>query len=77
MRLTTIWTLKGMPLKERLRRTLELLYMFVAFKLVPKPIRYWIVVKETNNASGNSSPDSVTGLDIVMHMRSEKDGADA
>lgn len=40
MRLSTIWTLKGMPLRERLNRTGEYVASTIAYHL-PKRIAYW------------------------------------
>lgn len=41
MRLTTIWTLPGMDLTERFRRTRDLAAMRVAWRL-PRRVRYWV-----------------------------------
>ena len=40
MRLTTIWTLRGMALPERLRRTSEWAVMRIAHRL-PRRLAYW------------------------------------
>lgn len=69
MRLTTIWTLKGMPLKERIRRTKDRLALSFAIQL-PARVRYWVVVLEGGLAAINKpvpydGPDGVTLSEIM------------
>lgn len=43
MRLKTIWTLRGMDLRERLTRTREAAARFIASKL-PEEVAYWSLI---------------------------------
>lgn len=40
MRMTTIWTLRGLPLRERLARTREAMWRGLAHRL-PRKLAYW------------------------------------
>lgn len=40
MKLATIWTLRGYPLRERLSRTGELVWLKIAHRL-PRRLAYW------------------------------------
>lgn len=40
MRIRTIWTLPGLPLRERLSRTREAFWRGLAHRL-PRPLAYW------------------------------------
>ena len=40
MKMSTIWTLRGMTLRERLRRTREAFWHSLAHRL-PRPLAYW------------------------------------
>lgn len=40
MKFSTIWTLRGMALRERLNRTVEAFWMSLAHRL-PRPLAYW------------------------------------
>lgn len=46
MKLTTIWTLRGLPIQERFNRTGEWLCRSIAHKL-PKKIAYWSFIDTT------------------------------
>ena len=41
MKLTTIWTIRAIPFKERLSRTRELFWMQAAWH-APRSLRYWV-----------------------------------
>lgn len=45
MRLTTIWTLRGMTLRERLNRTGEAFIRAVAHRL-PQRLAYWVLIDQ-------------------------------
>lgn len=69
MILTTIWTMKGMSLKERIRRTKDCLALSLAGRL-PARVRYWVVVVEGGRAAINKpvpydGPDGVTLSEIM------------
>ena len=46
MKLTTIWTLRGMPLRERLARTVEWAVQSAAHRL-PRRLAYWSYIDTT------------------------------
>lgn len=46
MKLTTIWTLRGLPLRERLHRTSELWWFYTAPRFLPRRLRYGVLIVE-------------------------------
>jgi hypothetical protein len=65
MRLTTIWSLQGMSLAERLRRTRECGAMGIARHL-PLRIRYWTAMQEISRATMTSPNIPATPLDEIL-----------
>lgn len=65
MRLITIWSIRGMPLLERLRRTRDWSARAVAAKL-PVRIRYWVALQEIARATLKSPNIPATPLDEVL-----------
>jgi hypothetical protein len=65
MRFKTIWTLKGMPLREKLSRTREWLNMTVAAHL-PQRLKYWVTIQEIGKASKDSPNIPATPLDQIL-----------
>lgn len=65
MRLRTIWTLRGLPLKERLARTRDWAAMETGARL-PLRIRYWVTLKEIGHATAKSPNVPATPLDYVL-----------
>lgn len=63
MRLKTIWTLRGMALKERFRRTGEWAAMEVAIRL-PQKIKYWVAVLEIGKVTSKTPGKPV--MDITL-----------
>jgi len=60
MRLRTIWTLPGMALRERWRRTWdEWLAIKIAWAL-PRRVLYWAAVRAACVAEPNLNPSDVT-----------------
>lgn len=50
MKLSTIWTLDGMPTMERLRRTRDWSFQALASKL-PLRLRYFVTLQEISRAT--------------------------
>ena len=50
MKFRTIWSLKGMPVKERCRRTIELWTIKLAWAL-PRKLAYWAAIRVISNAT--------------------------
>lgn len=65
MKISTIWTLRGCPLKERLLRTRDSLAMSIAAHL-PLRIRYWCTMIELGHATKNSPNVPATSLDEIL-----------
>lgn len=59
MRLTTIWTLPAMSLRERMRRTAEWAAIKVAWVL-PRRVLYWAAVRAAVKVEPATDPSSVT-----------------
>lgn len=72
MRFCTIWSLRGLPLIERLRRTRDWGAMTIGAKL-PLRLRYWITILELGHATAKSPDVPATPLhDILRSMRTPK-----
>lgn len=65
MRFWTIWTLRGLPLKERIQRTLDWLCLEIA-DLLPKRLVYWIALRQIGKATMKSEHVPATTLDNVL-----------
>lgn len=70
MKLTTIWTMPAMTLRERLRRTADAADMAIAARL-PKRVRYWAVVlvgaKVTTTTLRDREVPGVLFMEILEH----------
>lgn len=55
MKLTTIWTIPAMSLRERFRRTSEWAALTTA-GLLPKKVRYWAFIIVGNQAMPEDEP---------------------
>lgn len=72
MRFRTIWTLKGLPMRERLIRTREWAAMEFGSRL-PLRVRYWVTMQELAKATRDSSDIPGTSLnEILDHLESPK-----
>jgi len=67
MKLTTIWTLKGLPLKERLARTQEWAWMNLAHHL-PRRLAYWSFIDSGVRHMGNDIVPDVRYTEILDRM---------
>lgn len=70
MKLTTIWTIPGVPLRERLQRTADWADMAIAARL-PKRVKYWVVVlvgaKVTTSTLRDREVPGVLFMEILEH----------
>lgn len=70
MKLTTIWTIPAMSLRERLRRTADAADMAIAARL-PKRVKYWAVVlvgaKVTTSTLRDRAVPGVLYMEILEH----------
>lgn len=72
MRFRTIWSIRGMSLAERLRRTRDWAAMKIGAKL-PLRIRYWVAIMEIGYATKVSENVPATPLDEVLrNLRTPK-----
>jgi hypothetical protein len=60
MKLTTIWTLRGMPLRERINRTNEAAVRWLAHRL-PRKLAYWSFI--------DTGVRHIAGSEIVPEVR--------
>jgi hypothetical protein len=70
MRLTTIWTLRGMPLRERLGRTGEWIVQTIAHRL-PRRLAYWSFIDSTARYSSrnpNAIVPSIAAIDVIAEF---------
>ena len=65
MKFTTIWSLPGLPLKERIDRTKDLWSMNV-YDILPKRVRYWVAMRAIGKATMKSQNVPATSLDNVL-----------
>lgn len=65
MKFTTIWSLPGLPLKERVNRTLDCWSLNIANAL-PKRLAYWITMSQIGKATMKSKNVPATPLDDVL-----------
>lgn len=65
VRFTTIWSLPGLPLRERIDRTLDLWSMNAADYL-PRRLAYWITMRQIGRATMKSPHVPATPLDDVL-----------
>lgn len=66
MRFRTIWSLRGLPLRERLARTRDWAAMKIAANL-PLRIRFWVTILEIGHATSKSENVPATPLDEVLN----------
>ena len=67
MKLTTIWTLRYLPLTERLTRTRQWFAMTAAHH-IPKPIKYWAFIQVGSKAmSPNDIVPEVRFMDLLKN----------
>lgn len=72
MRITTIWSMPGMSLAERLRRTKEWAAIKTARRL-PTSVKYWTCIGVATLAAGPEQyPLSVTIEQMMEYMRSQE-----
>jgi hypothetical protein len=65
MRLTTIWTLRGMKLRDRFKQTYDLLAMKTANRL-PNRVKYWaFVLVGTRAMNGNDIVPQVRFMELM------------
>lgn len=65
MKFWTIWTLKGMDLKERLTRTRDWAAMEIGAHL-PLRVRYWTTLQEIGRATMTSPNVPATPLEDIL-----------
>lgn len=65
MKFTTIWSLPGLPLKERINRTLDCWSLNIA-DLLPKRLAYWITIRQIGKATMTSRNVPATPLDDIL-----------
>jgi len=71
VRITTIWTIPGMDLAERVRRTRDALNMALAAR-IPKRVKYWAFVQSYSSTLG---PGDVVGEHSVTDAMKRLEGA--
>lgn len=72
MRFRTIWSLRGLPLVERLARTRDWAAMTAAGKL-PLRVRYWATILEVGHATAKSPNVPATPLsDVLSNLRTPR-----
>ena len=65
MRFFTIWSIPSMPIRERLNRTLDWLFITLSMWL-PKKLRYWVTMLEIGKATADSPNVPATTLDTIL-----------
>lgn len=66
MKLTTIWTLPGLPLRERLNRTGEALLRGLAHRL-PRRLAYWSLIDSgVRHMRHDEVVPEVTFMDVLQ-----------
>lgn len=65
MKFTTIWSLRGLPLKERIDRTLDCWSLSLE-GILPKRVVYWIAMRQIGRATMTSQNVPATSLDNVL-----------
>lgn len=65
MRFRTIWSLPGLPLKERLSRSRDEANIVLA-RLLPQRLRYWVTMSEIGKATMDSPHVPATTVDTVL-----------
>lgn len=69
MKFKTIWTMTGMPITEKLRRTKSLFWRKLAKKL-PTPLAYWsYILVSSRHIKQNEVVPEVKVVDILSRMR--------
>lgn len=68
MKIATIWTLRGMTLRERLSRTREAFWRSLAHHL-PRPLAYWSFIDSGVRAMGpNDVVPDVRYADLLQRL---------
>lgn len=65
MKFTTIWSLPGLSLKERVNRTLDCWSLNIA-DILPKRLAYWITMRQIGKATMKSKNVPATPLDDIL-----------
>ena len=74
MRFTTIWSLPGLPLKERVNRSLDLWSLHIADHL-PKRLAFWVAYHQIGIATMKSAHVPATPLDVVLkNIQNHREG---
>lgn len=68
MKLTTIWTMPAMSLRERCRRTADWADLKIAARL-PKRVRYWAFVLASLDAAKPDMPSGLLFDDVHKRVR--------
>lgn len=64
MRISTIWTIGGMSLSERIRRTVDTTACSLAYRL-PKRVKYWAFIHVGARAMGNRVVPEALYMDVL------------
>jgi hypothetical protein len=67
VKLSTIWTLKGMAFRERLRRTADWCDYEIAYHL-PKRVKYWAVIHVGSQVTTQARPEVPTDAITLMEV---------
>lgn len=74
MRFTTIWSLPGLPFKERIDRTLDC-WALNAADWMPKRLAFWVAYRQIGSATMKSAHVPATPLDVVLkNIQNIRDG---
>lgn len=74
MRFTTIWSLPGLPVKERIDRTLDCWALNTA-DWIPKRLAFWVAYRQIGIATMKSAHVPATPLDVVLkNIQNHRDG---
>ncbi len=68
MKLTTIWTMPAMSLRERMRRSADWADLTIAARL-PKRVRYWAFVLAALDAAKPEMPSGMLFDDVHKRVR--------
>ena len=67
MRLSTIWTMPGMALRERFHRTSEAGWLWLAHRL-PRRLAYWSFIDSGVRTLGNDVVQEARYMDLLKRM---------
>jgi len=68
MKLTTIWTIPAMALRERLRRTWDEWFLRGLAQRLPARLRFWVVVDAGANNMRNDVVPEVSFMAVLERM---------